>query len=364
MLRWSALEVLKMNTFVADWTLTPALVGQRQIMQHASKAKDVTTSRHFRCFWWIQADWTLTLFWAWYEDLHNLTPFHQCIWCNWERTIVVRQVRLHNKLTVGLQVLLLVEVVLLRVSPMLVVISVLGERTSSRNFRLLSAVVMEVEQMIQVLLLASIIEHRIQFIRFIQSGGFARSSSLLVHSASVAVLSALRTLVIVKIIVSVLRLLLLLLLLGDVDIVWLKRLPSTLLSRELLTWNILNEKNMLMTSSCLLLLLFTNLDSSICNQNFPAHCGQAESFSSPWRMINLNVTNELNDSASPAETSSRFSIISWNRFILESHVWFLTTKENFFSVENFRIVWLGKLWKRTKIWELCGWGWREPFLSL
>lgn len=81
----------------------------------------------------------------------------------------------------------------------MLMVAVLGELTESHHVRLFCVVVMEVQQMIQVLFLTSMIKDRVQFIGFHQSGGFARSRCRQIRASS-SILSR-WTFVIVKVVV-------------------------------------------------------------------------------------------------------------------------------------------------------------------
>lgn len=161
-----------MDRLIADWAFAPGFVGQAEIVKHASIAENVSASRHLGGFRWIQADGTLAFLGARNENLYNLVPLNENIWRDGKRPVVKCDVVLDDKLAVCLQILLLVEIIFLAIGPMLV-ITMLGERTSSNIFRLLCAVVMEVQQVIEVLLLASMIKNRVQLVSFHQSGGLA-----------------------------------------------------------------------------------------------------------------------------------------------------------------------------------------------
>lgn len=114
--------------------------------------------------------------------------------------------------------LFLVEIIFLAVGAMLVV-AVLGKRSWPNVIRFFRIVIMKVQQMIQALFLASMIENRVQFdIGVHQSGGLVWSSCF----SPVKILLSRRTLVIVKVIVAILARLLF----ADI-IFWLKRFTTS-----------------------------------------------------------------------------------------------------------------------------------------
>ena len=45
---------MSVNGFVADGTLSPGVVGEREIVQDAGPAEDVTASSDLGSRWWIQ----------------------------------------------------------------------------------------------------------------------------------------------------------------------------------------------------------------------------------------------------------------------------------------------------------------------
>ena len=51
-------QVIRVNRFVANRALAPLLIRQRQIMQHAWPAVNMSASCHFSGNRWMQADWT------------------------------------------------------------------------------------------------------------------------------------------------------------------------------------------------------------------------------------------------------------------------------------------------------------------
>lgn len=134
------------------------------------------TLSHLCSFRRIQADRTLRLFDRRDENLDDLIPRNEIIRRKLERTIVKTRVRLHDELTIRLQVLLLVEVVSLSMSRAMIGVSVSRESATPYHlFGVLGTVIVKVEQMIQILLLATMIKDRIQLAEVVhQSGGRAR----------------------------------------------------------------------------------------------------------------------------------------------------------------------------------------------